>query len=168
MSLYKRFGIIIACTFIYWCASTVIPELTAPVTLKALSALFAFILTLEVFVFRQLNVTTGAGVLKSSELERLNIKRAEIRRKIYGTGVLVVASMATLFIIGLVATDPSNYPWLAFAVGLLVGVGLNYIAVIINWINQLSAFADHLRHLEQQQKDFSEQLKRLTEAAKAK
>lgn len=167
MSLIKRLGIIAACTLSYWGASMLFPDVNSPSVLKALSGLFGFILTLEVIAFRQLSTATGTGVLKGSEIERLNMKRAEIRRRIYLTSALIIACTVTLFVLGIVVGSHSEYEWIPFAVGLLIGIGINYIAVIVSWINQLSAFADGLRQREQQQKDFADQLKRLSDAAKA-
>lgn len=143
------------------------PQLNDPTLVKWLSGVFAFVLTLEAFVFRQLNSTTGAGVLNSSEMERFNYKREELRRKIYQTGAIVLASAITLFIVGLVGPQALGALPTALVTGFLIGVGLNYVAVVLSWISQLSRFADHLRKLEQEQKDFTDRIKRLSEATKA-
>jgi hypothetical protein len=52
------------------------------------------------------------------------------------------------------------------AVGFLLFVGITYLLVVARWINDLSAFADRMRLIEQQRKEHEAAIKRLTDAAK--
>ncbi|WP_429352587.1 hypothetical protein [Paraburkholderia sp. 32] len=142
------------------------PELLSGKTVKYFAAIFGLLATILSVFFSQLNSTTGVGVLSSREMERYTVARVDIRKRFWLVIGLCFSCSVLMWILS--EAPISDNPRINGAViGFLLFVGVTYLLVVARWINDLSAFADRMRLIEQQRKEHEAVIKRLTDAAKS-
>ncbi|MCP3720541.1 MULTISPECIES: hypothetical protein [unclassified Paraburkholderia] len=141
------------------------PSLISGTVVKYMAGVFVLVGTMLSVFFAQLGNTTGVGVLSSREMERYTAKRIEIRGRFWLVIGLCLACSVVMWLL-----SEKHVSRIAAVNGAVVGffvfVGVTYLLVVARWINDLSAFADRMRLIEQQRKEHEALLKRLADAAK--
>jgi hypothetical protein len=165
MRTYSRALLIVLGAAAFAALAPYFPEMVSGKAVKYFSAIFGILATVLSVFFTQLNNTTGVGVLSAREMERYTVTRGDIRKRFWLVIALCLGCSVLMWILS--ETQISKRPSVNGAVvGFLLFVGITYLLVVARWINDLSAFADRMRLIEQQRKEHEAAIKRLTEAAK--
>lgn len=166
MTRLARWSVIAIITLAYGGAAMLLPVVGASSTIKSLSGINVLVTGLLGWFFRQFHNITGAGVLRARELDRYAIKRTEMRARFWRAFAFNAAVGVLLYALGILADGSGGGPWVPFVAGFLVSLAICNACMLVSWINELSAFADKLRVLEQDRKEHAEQVKRLDASSK--
>ncbi|MBU9215443.1 hypothetical protein KTD55_15400 [Burkholderia gladioli] len=157
--------VIVAVTAMFSAVAWQFPGILSKDVVRYLSAIFGGVTTVLLIFFNQMNSVTGIGVLTGREMERYTEVRSGIRQRFWY--VLVICLICGFLTWVLSTHHVSRIREVQGAVvGLLIGIGINYLFVVFSWINDLWSFADQLRLIEQQKRDHEASMKRLADASK--
>ncbi|KIP13474.1 putative membrane protein [Burkholderia sp. MSHR3999] len=165
MKPISRLLLIVLVTAAFSLVAWQFPGILSKDAVRYLSAIFVGVTSVLTVFFTQMNNVTGVGILTGREMERYVAVRSGIRSRFWFVLAVCVASSFIMWILSTKRVSSIDYIQ-GLAVGFLVGVGLNYLLVVLRWINDLWEFADQLRLIEQRKRDQETALKRLADAAK--
>lgn len=120
------------------------PALLEPSGLRFLSGIVSVLWALEVFVLQRLAAAGDVQGLSSREHERLTLRLASIRRRVWWVGGVGLASSLLLWLMAALDLAASS-PLYAFMAGLLFGVTLSYLILVPVWHNETQHFIDEMK-----------------------
>ena len=131
-------------TLAFWLAWYGLPELLTSESVRWLSAIFTVLWALELLFFRRLNEASSVTGLSTREHERLVLRLAEIRKRIWWIGLVVMASAIVNWLLAALGL-PSSSATYAAMVGALFGISLSYLVLIPYWFSEVQSFIDSAR-----------------------
>jgi len=157
---------IFATPLVFWAAWYVVPDLLAANGLRWLSGLVTVLWGLEFYFFQRLSAVSSVDGLSSKEHERLVLRLAAIRRRVWWIGGIGLA--CALCIWALVEMKlPMSSPLYAAAVGVLFGISISYLILIPAWVNESQHFIDEVRRQDVLAKRRAEASKTLADLKKS-
>lgn len=139
-----RLLIIIFCTALLWMGWVALPELISLANMRYLAGVFVAVWGLTFHFFRKSAELSSLQGLDGREQERVVWLLAHIRKRIWWMGGVGLFAGCLVWLIG---SSPaiSTSPIAPIAIGLLVGIGLSYLAILPGWFNELYAFMDQVK-----------------------
>lgn len=160
MFKFLRLLTLLLTALVFWGAWYVMPSLLSGESLRWLAGLVSILWALEFYLFQRLGVLSGVEGLSSKEHERLVLRMASIRRRIWWIGGVGLASAIVIWV--LASLDlPTTSPIYAGAAGFLVGISLSYLILIPGWLNESQDFMDEVKRQDTLKKKRVETAKKL-------
>jgi hypothetical protein len=103
--------------------------------------------------------------LTGREQERLVLRLAAIRSRVWWIGGVAVVSGFLVWLIGSMPTLAES-PIAPISIGLLIGIGVSYAVVIPRWFNEIYSFTEVLRLREDKKRRTEAALKQIDEGKK--
>jgi hypothetical protein len=151
MLIAARILLLCATPLLFWAAWYVSPSVLDAEGLKWLSGLVTALWALEFYFFRKLGEVSAVQGISSKEHERLLIKLASFRRRIWWIGGVGLLCSIVIWVLA-ASKLPTSSPIYAGFVGMLVGISLSYLILIPGWLNESQSFIDKVRQQEAQKK----------------
>lgn len=145
---------------IFWGAWYFFPDLLTSQWLQWLSGIATVLWGLELFFLERLSSVTAVEGLSSREHQRLVLRAAVIRRRIWWIGSVALVCAVLIWVMASMSL-PVSSPLYAALVGVLFGINLSYLILIPAWLNESQAFMDEVKRSELEQKKREALAKRL-------
>ncbi len=129
---------------VFWGAWYVVPGILDAQGLRWLSGIVTVLWGLEFYFFQRLGAVSSIDGLSSKEHERLVLRLAAIRRRVWWIGGVGLACALTIWLLAALQL-PTSSPLYAGAVGVLFGISLSYLILIPGWVNESQNFIDEVR-----------------------
>lgn len=129
---------------VFWGVWHVAPDVLDAQGLRWLSSIVPALWGLEFYFFRRLDAVSSVDGLSSREHERLVLRLAEIRRRVWWIGGIGFFCALMIWILAALQL-PTSSPTYAAAVGVLFGISLSYLILIPVWFNESQSFLDEVR-----------------------
>lgn len=160
MLKFLRLGILLLCPLLFGAAWYLLPALLASEAVRWLSAVFTAVWGLELLFFRRLSEVSAVSGLSTREHERLAMRLAAIRKRVWWIGAIGLACSALNWLLAMLEL-PASSPLYAAAVGMLFGISVSYLVLVPAWFNESQAFIDKVRLQAETEKRRQEVLKGL-------
>lgn len=160
-----RLLIIAVCPAILWIGWMASPELISPGNMRYLAGVFVAVWGLTFHFFRKSAELSSLQGLSGREQERVVWLLADIRRRIWWMGGIGLIAGCLVWLIGS-SSSVSSSPVAPIAIGLLVGIGLSYLAILPGWFNELYAFMDQIKLREDRKRRTEATLKQIADGKK--
>jgi len=135
---------IVVIALLFWCAWYVVPDLLATDKLRWLSGVVTVLWALEFYVLQRLSAVSAVEGLTSKEHERLVLRLASIRRRVWLISVMCLVCAVTTWLLAELRL-PMSSPLYAAMMGLLLGISVSYLILVPGWVNESQAFIDEAR-----------------------
>lgn len=145
----------------FWGAWYVLPGILTTENLRWLSGVVTILWGFEFYFFQRLSQVSSVDGLSSREHERLVLKLASIRRRVWWIGGIGLMSSICIWLLAAVGL-PMDSPIYASLVGVLLGISLSYLILIPGWLNESQHFIDDARKRDVFAKRREESVKNLT------
>lgn len=145
---------------VFWGAWYVVPEMLNGQGLRWFSGLVTILWGLELLFYQRLGDVSKVDGLSSREHERLVMRLAAIRRRVWWIGGVGLFSALTIWLLAMLQL-PATSPFFAAAVGVLFGISLSYLVLIPAWFNESQNFIDEVRRQDVLSKKRAESVKEL-------
>lgn len=133
---------------VFWGAWYFLPDLLTKEWLQWLSGIGGVLWALELYFLERLGSVTAVQGLTTRERERLLLRAAVVRRRVWWIGIVALACAGLIWLMA--AMDlPTSSPLYAALVGVLFGINLSYLVLIPAWLNESQEFIERLNHEEQ-------------------
>lgn len=129
---------------VFWGAWYVVPDLLDAQGLRWLSGIVTILWGLEFYFFQRLGGVSAVDGLSSKEHERLVLRLASIRRRVWWIGGIGLACALLIWLMAAMQL-PASSPIYAALVGILFGISLSYLILIPGWVNESQGFVDEVR-----------------------
>lgn len=129
---------------VFWGAWYVVPDVLDAQGLRWLSGVVTVLWGLEFYFFQRLGAVSSVDGLSSREHERLVLRLASIRRRVWWIGGIGLACALIIWLLAALQL-PTSSPLYAAAVGVLFGISLSYLILIPGWVNESQNFIDEVR-----------------------
>lgn len=160
-----RLLIIVFCPALLWLGWVASPELISPANMRYLAGVFVAVWGLTFHFFRKSAELSGLQGLNGREQERVVWLLADIRKRIWWMGGIGLIAGCLVWLIGSSPAITSS-PVAPIAIGLLVGIGLSYLAILPGWFNELYAFMDQVKLREDRKRRTESALKQIADGKK--
>ena len=120
-----------------------VPGLLDPEGVRWMSGLFVILWALELVFFNKITALQIDG-LSSKEHERLVLRMAAIRRRVWWIGGIALTCAILLWVMSSIHL-PQSSPFYAAMVGVLFGICLSYLLLIPFWMNESQSFIDTVK-----------------------
>ena len=160
-----RILVVVLGAAIFAVGAPLLPELTAAPVVKSISSIYACVVALLLLFFRQLAAAAPTG-LSFKELDRLNMRKVEIRRRIWQVVLVCAASASALWVLATLEPHGLKDRLFGAVIGFLFSLGLSYCLALLRWIDDLAKFQDDVRLRETKRRAHEEERKRLADARK--
>lgn len=131
----------------FWAAWYIVPGVLDAQGLRWLSGIVTVLWGLEFYFFQRLGAASSVSGLSSKEFERLVLRLAAIRRRVWWIGGIGLICALTIWLLTALQL-PLSSPLYAAAVGVLFGICLSYLILIPGWVNESQKFIDEARRQE--------------------
>lgn len=160
-----RLAIILIVPTLLWVCWSVSPEIISPGNMRFLGALFLFVWTYIFHFFRKIGDISSLPGLTWREQERVVYRLARIRKRIWWIGAVVLFSGILVWFIGSTPIFAESV-FAPLSIGLLLGIGASYLAIIPGWFNELHDFIDTVRLREDKKRRAEATLKQIADNKK--
>lgn len=145
---------------VFWGAWYVVPNILDAQGLRWLSGIVTVLWALEFYFFQRLSVVSSVDGLSSKEHERLVLRLASIRRRVWWIGGIGLACALLMWLMAAMQL-PASSPIYAALAGVLFGISLSYLILVPVWVNESQGFIDEVRRQDVLAKKRAETLKTL-------
>lgn len=165
MIIIVRLAIILIMPALLWLGWTLSPDIISANNMRYLSAIFLTVWGIAFHFLRKSSDLSSLPGLSGREQERIILRLAEIRKRIWWiSGIVLIASILVWIIGFMPAVAKSDFAPLS--IGLLVGIGASYLIVIPGWFNELYDFTDAIRMREDKKRRAESVLKQIADSKK--
>lgn len=139
----------------------VVPGILDATGLRFLSGVVTFLWGLEFYFFQRLSTISAVDTLSSSENNRLLLRLATLRKRVWWIGGMGLISALLLWFMTAMEL-PMTSPVYATMVGVLLGISLSYLILIPGWLNESQRFIDEIKRRDVLTKKRAEAVKLMT------
>lgn len=155
-----RLLILLVTPLLFWGAWYVVPGLLDTTGLRWLSGVVTVLWGLEFYFLQRLSSVSAVDGLTSKEHQRLVLRLATIRRRVWWIGGVALACSLLIWVLTALQL-PLSSPIYAALVGVLFGISLSYLILIPIWVNESQSFIDKVQEQSAASKKRSELIKNL-------
>ncbi len=165
MRQFLRVMIILIMPALLWAGWRVSPDLVSIASMRYLGAVFTLVWGIALFFLTKTADLSTLPGLSGHEHERLVLKLAHIRKRVWWIGGIALISAFLVWLIGSLP-DLAQSAIAPISVGFLVGVGLSHLIVLPGWFAELYAFTDTIRLRNERNKRTELALKQISDGKK--
>lgn len=160
-----RLAIILSIPTLMWVGWSASPDFVSPGNMRYLAGLFIGVWGFAFQLMRKSADLITLPGLTGREQERLVLRLAAIRSRVWWIGGVAVVSGFLVWLIGSMPTLAES-PIAPISIGLLIGIGVSYAVVIPRWFNEIYSFTEVLRLREDKKRRTEAALKQIDEGKK--
>jgi hypothetical protein len=150
---------------LFWAGSYVLPAIFKSENLRYLATVITFLWGLDLIFIQKMASLTNMDVLSSRALDNLDLRFANIRRRIWRmTAITFICSLMIWLIAG--TTLIKNFHVESLVIGWLFSICISYVVVFPFWFDEFQAFQDKLKISAAEKLKQDGELKQLADAAK--
>lgn len=161
-----RLTVILTMPVVLWAGWRVAPDLISIANMRYLGAVFTLVWAIALLFLTKTADLSGLSGLSGHEHEKLMLRLAHIRRRVWWIGGIALTCAVLVWFVGSFPEAEAS-PLAPLSVGFLVGVGLSYLLVLPGWFNELYAFMDTIRLRNERNKRTESALKQINDGKKA-
>lgn len=145
---------------VFWGAWYVMPGVLGSSGLRWMAGIVTVLWGFEFYFFQRLSVISSVDGLTSKEHEKLVLRLASLRKRVWWIGGIGMISSVLIWIMA-AQELPTTSPIYAALVGFLFGISLSYMILIPGWFNESQHFIDEVRRRDSLAKKIAETSKAL-------
>lgn len=143
MTQFKHFLIIGGATGLSWGVWLLFPSFFDTKTAWYLMAVFPLAWGTAFHVYEKTHDVADMSWVTEREHRKINCKLAEVRRRIWRTGAIILGLSGTMFFV--LSVESAKDAASPICVGVLVGFGLSILVTLKNWLDELAEFQDKVQ-----------------------
>ncbi len=160
-----RLMIILSVPTLMWVGWSASPDFVSPGNMRYVAGLLIGVWGFAFHLMRKSADLISLPGLTGREQERLVLRLAAIRNRVWWIGGVAVVSACLLWLIGSMPMLAES-PIAPISIGLLIGIGVSYAVVIPRWFNEIYSFTEVLRLREDKKRRAESALKQIEDGKK--